>query len=58
MSFRAGSAKFVLWAASQRGYFKNRRADNENHGKVGFWPIQRAWVDLMWTHDTVRRLTE
>jgi len=33
--FRAGSARFLLWSASQRGYFNNSRNDDENHGEVG-----------------------
>jgi len=34
--FHAGSALNTLWAASQRGYLTNSRADDENNGKVAF----------------------
>jgi len=42
MFFRAGSALNTLWAASQLGYFDKSRADDENHGKVGYLAISES----------------
>ena len=36
MFFRDGSAQNTLEGACHRGYFRNRRADEQNFGKMGF----------------------
>jgi len=37
MSFRVGSVRNAWQSAGRRGYLNNRRTDEQNFRKVGFW---------------------
>ena len=57
MSFRAGSARNAWQSAGRRGYLNNRRADEQNFRKVGFWAISGN-MNLVIVNSWHRRVTD